>query len=89
MAHIRNCKCTIYGYVTAYNALVITYTCIYMYMYMCRFWALPAFMLKRQILMNLPSENLEVEVAHSIDFMAERVSKYIIRVSFVSTCIYK
>ena len=38
-----------------------------------RFWAMPAFLLKRQILMNLPSDNLEVEVANSIDFMVERV----------------
>ena len=35
---------------------------------------MPAFILKRQILMNLPSDKLEVEVAHSIDFMVERVS---------------
>lgn len=34
---------------------------------------MPAFMLKRQILLNLPSENLEAEVANSIDFMVERV----------------
>lgn len=37
------------------------------------FWAMPAFMLKRQIMLNLPSENLEVEVANSIDFMVERL----------------
>lgn len=35
---------------------------------------MPAFWLKRQILMNLPSEDLEVSVANSIDFMVERVS---------------
>jgi len=35
---------------------------------------MPAFWLKRQILMNLPSENLEMHVANSIDFMVERVS---------------
>ncbi len=40
---------------------------------MCSFWVMPAFMLKRQILLNLPSENLEAEVANSIDFMVERV----------------
>lgn len=34
---------------------------------------MPAFMLKRQILLNLPSEKLEAEVANSIDFMVERV----------------
>ena len=34
---------------------------------------MPAFLLKRQILMNLPSDNLESEVANSIDFMVERV----------------
>ena len=39
---------------------------------------MPAFLLKRQILMNLPSEKLESEVANSIDFMVERVSKFII-----------
>ncbi len=42
-------------------------------MWSLRYWAMPAFWLKRQILMNLPSENLEDEVANSIDFMAERV----------------
>ena len=39
---------------------------------------MPAFLLKRQILMNLPSDNLEVEVANSIDFMVERVSDCVI-----------
>ena len=47
-------------------------TCIYLSLY--RFWVMPAFMLKRQILINLPSENLEGNVANSIDFMVERVS---------------
>lgn len=37
------------------------------------FWAFPAFLLKRQILVNLPSDNLEQEVANSIDFMVERL----------------
>jgi maspardin len=32
-----------------------------------------AFMLKRQIMINLPSENLEIDVANSIDFMVERL----------------
>ena len=36
---------------------------------------MPGFWLKRQILMNLPSEDLEVSVANSIDFMVERVSE--------------
>jgi hypothetical protein len=36
---------------------------------------MPGFWLKRQILMNLPSEDLELSVANSIDFMVERVSK--------------
>ena len=40
-----------------------------------RLWAMPAFLLKRQILVNLPSDNLESEVANSIDFMVERVSR--------------
>ena len=34
---------------------------------------MPAFLLKRQILINLPSDNLESDVANSIDFMVERV----------------
>ena len=34
---------------------------------------MPAFVLKRQILINLPSDNLENDVANSIDFMVERV----------------
>ena len=34
---------------------------------------MPAFLLKRQILINLPSDNLERDVANSIDFMVERV----------------
>lgn len=37
------------------------------------YWAMPGFWLKRQILMNLPSEDLEVSVANSIDFMVERL----------------
>jgi len=36
---------------------------------------MPAFWLKRQILMNLPSENLEMHVANSIDFMVERLDE--------------
>ena len=42
---------------------------------------MPAFLLKRQILMNLPSDNLEAEVANSIDFMAERVSTTLIYIN--------
>ena len=38
---------------------------------------MPAFWLKRQILINLPSDNLESEVANSIDFMVERVIQHI------------
>ena len=56
-----------------------------------RLWAMPAFILKRQILMNLPSDKLEVEVAHSIDFMVERVSTVShmhIHVYILCTCIY-
>lgn len=37
------------------------------------FWAMPGFWLKRQILLNLPSENLEYNVANSVDFMVERL----------------
>ncbi len=40
----------------------------------CRYWAMPAFWLKRQIMLNLPSDNLEYNVANSVDFMVERVS---------------
>ena len=43
-------------------------------MFFVSFWLMPAFMLKRQILVNLPSEKLEMDVANSIDFMVERVS---------------
>ena len=43
---------------------------------------MPGFLLKRQILMNLPSEHLESEVAHSIDFMVERVCDYSLYVLF-------
>lgn len=42
-----------------------------------RYWLMPGFMLKRQILINLPSENLEGNVADSIDFMVERVRRVI------------
>lgn len=38
---------------------------------------MPGFWLKRQILLNLPSDNLEVYVADSIDFMVERVSFFL------------
>ena len=34
---------------------------------------MPGFLLKRQILVNLPSDCLEARVANSIDFMVERV----------------
>ena len=34
---------------------------------------MPGFLLKRQILINLPSDCLEAQVANSIDFMVERV----------------
>lgn len=43
--------------------------------YIHRYWAMPAFWLKRQILLNLPCENLEYNVANSVDFMVERVSR--------------
>ena len=36
---------------------------------------MPGFWLRRQILLNLPSDNLEANVANSVDFMVERVSK--------------
>ena len=37
---------------------------------------MPGFWLKRQILLNLPSDNLEGNVANSVDFMVERVRGY-------------
>lgn len=40
---------------------------------MYSYWAMPGFWLKRQILLNLPSDNLELNVANSVDFMVERV----------------
>ena len=51
---------------------------------------MPAFILKRQILMNLPSDNLEVEVAHSIDFMVDRVSALRLMSMYIHvyTCTY-
>ena len=38
-----------------------------------RFWTMPAFLLKRQVLVNLPTDNLDPDVAKSIDFMVDRV----------------
>ena len=35
---------------------------------------MPAFLLKRQVLVNLPTDNLDPDVAKSIDFMVDRVS---------------
>lgn len=37
---------------------------------------MPTFLLKRQVLINLPTDNLDPEVAKSIDFMVDRVSLY-------------
>ena len=39
---------------------------------------MPAFWLKRQIMANLPTENLEGSVANSIDFMVERVRPHLL-----------
>ena len=47
---------------------------------------MPAFLLKRQILMNLPTDNLEAEVAHSIDFMVERVCSTCTKTLFHALC---
>lgn len=41
----------------------------------CSYWAMPGFWLRRQIMLNLPCENLEFNVANSVDFMVERVSQ--------------
>lgn len=37
------------------------------------YWAMPGFWLRRQIMLNLPCENLECNVANSVDFMVERL----------------
>lgn len=37
------------------------------------FWTMPTFLLKRQVLINLPTDNLDPEVAKSIDFMVDRM----------------
>jgi maspardin len=37
------------------------------------FWALPGFMLKRMILSNLPSYEVDSEIADSIDFLVEKL----------------
>ena len=37
---------------------------------------MPTFLLKRQVLVNLPTDNLDPAVARSIDFMVDRVSHY-------------
>ena len=42
-------------------------------MYINRYWAMPAFWLKRQLMLNLPTDNLEPGVAKSIDFMVDKV----------------
>ena len=47
---------------------------------------MPAFLLKRQIMTNLPTEKLEVSVANSIDFMVERVRTHLL-VSCSIVCI--
>ena len=39
-----------------------------------RFWTMPTFLLKRQVLVNLPTDNLDPAVAKSIDFMVDRVN---------------
>jgi len=36
---------------------------------------MPSFLLRRQVLVNLPTDNLEPQVARSIDFMVDRVSR--------------
>ena len=38
---------------------------------------MPTFLLKRQVLVNLPTDNLDPPVARSIDFMVDRVSDYV------------
>ena len=35
---------------------------------------MPTFLLKRQVLVNLPTDNLDPAVAKSIDFMVDRVN---------------
>ena len=48
----------------------------------CSFWAMPGFLLKRQILLNLPCDNLEGYIADSIDFMVERVRLCVVYLSY-------
>lgn len=61
------------AFVSLFCALPSLHLCSFTYTWCHRFWAMPAFWLKRQILLNLPSDHLEAEVANSIDFMVERV----------------
>ena len=48
-----------------------------------RFWVMPAFVLKKMIMNNFTTQEVDEDIADSIDFMVERVSE-----SFVFTSIY-
>ena len=39
------------------------------------FWVMPAFLLKKMIMNNFTTEEVDVDIADSIDFMVERVSE--------------
>ena len=58
--------------------LINAAVCNKLNVYNNRFWTMPAFLLKRQVLVNLPTDNLEPEVAKSIDFMVDRVGLFCI-----------
>ena len=38
------------------------------------FWAMPAFLLKKMIMNNFTAQEVDEDIADSIDFMVERVS---------------
>ena len=48
-----------------------------------RFWVMPAFVLKKMIMNNFTTQEVDEDIADSIDFMVERVSE-----SFVFRSIY-
>ena len=40
-----------------------------------RFWVMPAFVLKKMIMNNFTTQEVDEDIADSIDFMVERVSE--------------
>ena len=47
--------------------------CVDVWWVVVRFWALPAFVLKRMILSNLPNYEVDSSIADSIDFLVDKV----------------